>query len=253
MDITILIGGIFIATLLISSIGIDSFVLLFVNVDALILVFGCTFAATLIHFPITQVLRIWHRLKVLFSFKKYNYKKDIDYLTSISKSIRTNGVQSIIGTVNACPDHFLKTGLQLLVDQINVNELEKVLSLNISYIQRRHLQGIMLFEQMAKYAPAFGLLGTTIGLVQLLANLKDPSMIGQGMSIALVSTFYGILMANFLFSPIAGRLRAYSIEESFQREMLKVGILAVAQNESSVIVREKMMLFLTQKERKNDQ
>ncbi len=253
MDITILIGGLFISFLLIFSIGFDSFSQLFINIDALLLVFGCTFAAILIHFPITQVLRIWSRLRVLFSFKKYNYTKDIELLTNISKSIRSNGIQSIISTVNSCPDHFLKTGLQLLVDQINTNELEKMLSLNIVYIQRRHLQGIVLFEQMAKYAPAFGLLGTTIGLVQLLANLKDPSMIGQGMSIALVSTFYGILMANFIFNPIAGRLRAYSIEESFQREMLKVGILAVAQNESSVIVREKMMLFLTQKERNNDQ
>ena len=253
MDITILIGIIFISFLLISSIGIESFTLLFINFDALFLVIGCTFAATLIHFPVTQVVRIWSRLKVLFSFKKYNYNNDIEYLVNISKSIRTNGVQSIITNINSCPDHFIKTGLQLLVDQIEFNELEKVLSLNISYIQKRHLQGILLFEQMAKYAPAFGLLGTTIGLVQLLANLKDPSMIGQGMSIALVSTFYGILMANFIFSPIAGRLRAYSIEESFQREMLKVGILAVAKNESSVIVREKMMLFLTQKERKNEQ
>lgn len=94
------------------------------------------------------------------------------------------------------------------MDQIQPNELDKILSLNMNYIQKRHLQGIIFFEQMAKYAPAFGLFGTTIGLVQLLANLKDPSMIGQGMSIALVSTFYGILIANFLFAPISGRLRA---------------------------------------------
>ena len=192
-------------------------------------------------------------LNICKRLKKYNYQKDIDYLTDISKSIRSNGAQSIIGSINNCPDHFLKTGLQLLVDQIQPNELDKILSLNMNYIQKRHLQGIMFFEQMAKYAPAFGLLGTTIGLVQLLANLKDPSIIGQGMSIALVSTFYGILMANFLFAPISGRLRAYSIEELFQKEMLKVGILSVAKNESSVIVQEKMMLFLTQKERKNDQ
>ena len=143
MDITILLGGIFISYLLVSSIGIDSFALLFINFEALFLVIGCTFAATLIHFPVTQVLRIWNRLKVLFSFKKYNYINDIDYLITISKSIRTNGVQSIISTVNSCPDHFLKTGLQLLVDQLNIEELEKILTLNINYIERRHLQGII--------------------------------------------------------------------------------------------------------------
>ena len=99
MDITILIGGIFIATLLISSIGIDSFVLLFVNVDALILVFGCTFAATLIHFPITQVLRIWHRVKVLFSFKKYNYKIDkncINYIADMFEGNMVSASQTLI-------------------------------------------------------------------------------------------------------------------------------------------------------------
>ena len=149
--------------------------------------------------------------------------------------------------------NFLLANFKFIIDLTNAFVVFDILSLNMNYIQKRHLQGIMFFEQMAKYAPAFGLLGTTIGLVQLLANLKDPSLIGQGMSIALVSTFYGILMANFLFAPISGRLRAYSIEELFQKEMLKVGILSVAKNESSVIVQEKMMLFLTQKERKNDQ
>ena len=130
-----------------------------------------------------------------------------------------------------------------MVDKIELMELELTLSETIGYIQRRHLQGIMIFEQMAKYAPSFGLLVTTIVLIQLLANLKDPGMIGVGMSIALISTFYGILMANFIFTPIAGRLRAYSSEESVQKEMLKVGILAVAKNEPTVIVRENDVVF----------
>ncbi|MGC6367092.1 MAG: motility protein A [Candidatus Marinamargulisbacteria bacterium] len=252
MDITVLIGSIIFGFLLLESIGFDSFVSLFINFDALILVAGCTLAATLVHFPVKQVFQIWLRLKVLFSFKKYNYQMDIDYLCGISKDIKSSGgTQIILEKINNCDDHFLKTGLQLMVDKIELMELEQTLSETIGYIQRRHLQGIMIFEQMAKYAPSFGLLGTTIGLIQLLANLKDPGMIGVGMSIALISTFYGILIANFIFTPIAGRLRAYSIEESFQKEMLKVGILAVAKNEPTVIVREKMMLFLTKKERIN--
>ena len=251
MDITIIIGVISIVSLLVHSIGIESFMLLFFHVDALILVLGCTFAATLIHFPITQFIRLFRRIAVLFSFRRYNYQKDIDFLTNISKSIRENGIQSIIPTVNSCNDHFIKTGLQLLIDNIHIDELESTLKQNITYIQKRHLQGILFFDQMAKYAPAFGLLGTTIGLIQLLSNLKDPRMIGQGMSIALVSTFYGIILANFFFSPTSGRLRSYSIEESLQKEMLMIGILSVAKNEPSAIVKEKMMLFLTKKERGN--
>ena len=107
MDITVLIGSVVFGFLLLESIGVDSFVSLFINFDALLLVAGCTFAATLVHFPVKQVFQIWLRLKVLFSFKKYNYHVDIDYLCGLSKDIKSSGgTQIILEKINACDDHY---------------------------------------------------------------------------------------------------------------------------------------------------
>ena len=121
---------------------------------------------------------------------------------------------------------------------------------NIENIKKRHLQSFSFFESLANYAPAFGLLGTVIGLIKLLANLQSPEQLGQGMAIAMVTTFYGLALANLLFLPISGRLRLLSFQEILQKEMLLVGVVSISNNESSYVVKEKMQMFLSKQERK---
>ncbi|MDA1354013.1 MAG: MotA/TolQ/ExbB proton channel family protein [bacterium] len=250
MDITVIIGIVAGTYFLLQAIGLESVLSLFFNPNAMIMVLGGTICASMVHFPWTNFSKIPELLFVIFSMKKHNYKKDITFITALSKKIKMQGKTSIKDDIQCISDHFLKTGLQLYVDNVDAEELDEILNENIGYMRERHYQGIQIFEQMAKYSPAFGLLGTVVGLIKLLAELQNPEAIGPGMALALVTTFYGLILANLVFTPLGGRLYVYSQEEQLQKEMLLVGIMAIAKEENSFIVEEKMMLFLTDKERK---
>jgi Flagellar motor component len=130
------------------------------------------------------------------------------------------------------------------MDQCQTDELKEICQETISAIEKRHQTAIFFFEQMGKYAPGFGLLGTVVGLIQLLSTLDSPDQLGQGMALALVTTFYGILLANLLFQPIAGRLYALSHYEQRHNEMLMIGILELANGSSALLIKEKMMMVV---------
>ena len=130
------------------------------------------------------------------------------------------------------------------------DELYALLKENIFYTKRRHTQGISFFQTMANYAPSFGLLGTVIGLIKLLSNLDSPELFGQGMALAMVTTFYGLFFSNFIFGPIAGRLQTLSDEEHLQKEMITIGLLCISKNESSFLIKEKLQNFISKNARR---
>ena len=251
IDITLIIGIIGFFTLNLYSIGVEYVLEIFWNPASMAIVLGGVFTAAHIQFPDTQFRKLFSRLKVCFTFKqKHNYINDIDYVSGLSRKIRKTGIESIQPDVDKCKDHFLKISLQLLIDKVTPHDLERILLENIRYIQKRHVLGILFFETMGKYAPGFGLFGTVVGLVKLLSDLSNPEIFGQSMAMAMVTTFYGLLFAYLLFNPIAGRLRVLSYEEAMQKEMLTVGITSLAQGDQPYVIKEKMQLFLTDKERK---
>ena len=174
---------------------------------------------------------------------------DIDHIVYLSNKIQNNGLASISDDINGCQDHFLKIGLQLIYDDVPIEKIRPLLNRNVNYIRQRHQQGIAFFETMSQYAPAFGLFGTVIGLIKLLADLGSPELFGQSMALAMVTTFYGLFFANFIFTPIAGRLKVLSDQESLQKEMLIIGLEGLANNESAYILKEELQLFLSNKER----
>ena len=222
MDITVILGTILACGLLVMSIGTGSEAMMtFIQPESLMFVFGGTLGASLMHFPSTQIFKMGGRLKVFFSLKKMNYTEDIDFLVNIATKYNESGPNAILEDIEKCNDHYLKISLQILIDDVDERSLQKFLSENLNYIEKRHEQGIMFFEQMAKYAPAFGLLGTVVGLVKLLKVLQsNPELLGISMAMALITTFYGVLLANLVFQPLAGRLRSYSIEETLQKMMV---------------------------------
>jgi chemotaxis protein MotA len=249
MDPTVFLGMIVGVGLLLNAIGIDIGIKLFLHPSSLMIVLGGTLGATLVHFPISQLMKLGGRLMVIFSLERRSYKRDIDLVTEIGDKLKKEGRLSLSKELLKIKDHFLRNALQLLIDRISVEELGGILRENIEYMCKRHDQGIRFFEQMAKYAPGFGLIGTLIGLIVMLAQLDDPSKLGPSMSVALVTTFYGVLLANLVFLPLAGRLRISSDEEILQKEMLLQGVLSLANEESSYLIREKMSMLLPEKER----
>lgn len=250
MDLTVIFGVFIGISLLFYSIGIETGIRFFYDVPSIMIVLGGTLGAVLVHFPFNQLKGFFSRLKVIFSFKRYNYQADIEYLVSLSKKSHSEGRMALSSEISKIEDHFLRHGLQLLVDRVSAEELEVLLQNNLEYMLRRHDIGVRVFEQMAKYAPSFGLLGTLIGLILMLGNLNDPKSLGPNMSVALVTTFYGVILSSLIFLPLAGRLRIASNEEMLQKKMLIQGLLAIARGDTSYLVREKMSMLLPQKERK---
>lgn len=250
MDPTVFIGIVIGLGLLLRAIGVELGMSLFFHPESMLIVLGGTIGATFVHFPITQLFKMGARLKKIFSLKVRNYQRDIEEITRIAEKFKKEGRLAVNNELENIKDHFLKNALQLLIDRVPIENLESILRDNIEYMESRHEQGIRFFEQLAKYAPGFGLIGTLIGLIIMLANLDDPATLGPSMSVALVTTFYGCLLSNLLFLPLAGRLRIASNEEIIQKEMILEGIICISKEDSAYMIREKMSMLLPEKERK---
>jgi chemotaxis protein MotA len=147
-------------------------------------------------------------------------------------------------------DNFLRYAMIQIQQKESADHIKLMLNEIIESTENRHEVGILYFEKMAQYAPGLALVGTLIGLVQLLSNLDDPKTIGPNMAVALVSTFYGVGSSNLLFLPMSGRLRVASYAERVHKEILIEGILAIAKGELPVVVREKIYSMVTEADRK---
>jgi chemotaxis protein MotA len=173
----------------------------------------------------------------------------IQKMVNYSAINRRDGALALERQIPSADDDFLVKGLQMVIDGQGEKEIERQLSMEIQYLQERHANGKRILEFMGASAPAFGMIGTLIGLVQMLGKLEDPSQIGVGMATALITTFYGALLANLVFIPLAGKLGIRSKRESSLREMVEEGLLAIVRGESPTGVREKMQAFVSAKNR----
>jgi chemotaxis protein MotA len=162
---------------------------------------------------------------------------------------RRDGAIALEQEIHKMDDLFFIKGLQMVVDGQDSENIRDYMDLEIQYLQERHSTGKKVLEFMGAAAPAFGMIGTLIGLVQMLRNLSSPEQIGSGMAVALITTFYGALAANLIFIPLAGKLGIYSKAETTTMEMITEGVCAIAQGENPTAVREKMQAFVSQSRR----
>jgi chemotaxis protein MotA len=158
---------------------------------------------------------------------------------------RRDGSLALEEHIRKVTDKFIGKGLQMLVDGQEEDWIRDMLGLEIQYRQERHKVGKKILEFMGASAPAFGMIGTLIGLVTMLKNLSSPESLGAGMAIALITTFYGALLANLIFIPLAGKLGLYSKAEILSMEMMLEGICAISRGENPTGVREKMQAFVS--------
>jgi len=249
-DPTTFIGVIAGVFLLLAAIGVENGMKFFYDKNSLLIVAGGTLAATLVHFPITQIIKMFSRLKAIFFTKKPVLSRVIDQLVEISTLIKSEGKMELVKELEFIHDPFLKHGVQLIIDKVAKEQIDVLLRNEILATLNRHSQGQDFFETMARYSPGFGLLGTLIGLIMMLSKLDDPETIGPMMGMALVTTFYGVLFSNLVFSPLAGRLEIMSEEEAMIKEMILVGIIAIAGDDAPLIVKEKMLIYLSRSERR---
>jgi chemotaxis protein MotA len=173
----------------------------------------------------------------------------INQLVSFADNARKEGLLSLDDTLNDVEDVFLQGGLRLVVDGTDPDVIKRILYTNLDQVESRHEDGIGLFSKWAKLAPAFGMIGTLLGLIGMMANLEDTASIGPNMAIALVTTLYGSVFANLILAPIQFKLEDRHKEEMQIKEIMVQGILSIQSGDNPRILEDKLLTFLPPSER----
>ena len=210
---------------------------------------GGTLAGLLITVPLDDFKKIGTALVQSFKEKKSSNLEIINQFSSLSKRARREGLLSLEDEISNLDDQYLKKGLQMVVDGIEPEVIKEILELEIAEMEDRHGRCSSLFSTAGGYAPGFGMLGTLIGLIQMLVDLSDVASLTAGMGKALITTFYGSILANLFLNPIAANLMKKSAKEVKEREMMLEGILAIQSGVNPRIVEEKLITYLEPSER----
>lgn len=218
----------------------------FVHIPSLALTMGGMLCATLIHFSLPQFLGIFSIIKKTIISKIPSQSDMIQKMVNFAAINRRDGALALEQEIPNLDNSFFVKGLQMLVDGRDSEQIRDFMSVEVQNLQDRHSTGKKILEFMGAAAPAFGMIGTLIGLVQMLRGLDSPDAIGGGMAVALLTTFYGALAANLVFIPLAGKLGIYSKAEATTIEMIIEGICSIAQGDNPTVVREKLQSFMSQ-------
>ncbi len=216
----------------------------FIDVPSIMLTVGGAFAATLMNFPAKKIIGTFGVVRKAFMNSQKDSLALFKQLSDFAVRARRDGILGLESDVETLTDPFLKKGLQMGVDGNSAEIIEAVLAQDIDSMLERHAVGHAIFQAIASYAPAFGMIGTLIGLIQMLRNLDDPSSIGMGMSVALLTTMYGAMVANMIALPIAGKLEQRTKEEAAIRRMVLQGILSIQQGDSPRVAQEKLRSYM---------
>ena len=245
MDIGTIIG-LFLAFGLI-ILGMGAFVGAFINFPSLLIVIGGTLGAIFIFFPMDQIVGLGGIVKNVFFAKTQQVSTPIATIIDYAGRARREGILSLQNVSNEVDNAFFVKGIGLVVDGVEESVIDEILSTEIDFLEERHKNGADMLTSMGALAPAFGMIGTLIGLVIMLQNLADTSAIGPAMAVALITTFYGALLANVVVIPFAGKLRARSSQEVLLMRITMEGVLAISQGNNPRVVEQKLNSFLAPK------
>lgn len=221
----------------------------FFSIASLFVVLGGVVSATLVNFPMDDLARAVEAVGTVFRSKISDKNAVIEMFTMFARRARRNGLLVLDQDVQYIDDRFTKAGLELAIDGVAEEHLVSILEDEIENMRSRHQTGIRVVEAMGVYAPSFGMIGTLIGLILMLQNLDDASSVGRGLGVALITTFYGAILANLVFTPLAGKLSEFSERELMEKQMVKTGIISLANGENPRIMEKKMLSFVTPRER----
>ncbi len=216
----------------------------YVDLPSIILVVFGGFCAVIISFPVTVLTSIPKVvLKTLFA-KPQNPGELIKKLVSYAEIARRDGILSLESMTSEMGDPFIVRAIGMAVDGTDPELIESILESEVENETARHQQGKSLLDAYAKYAPAFGMIGTLLGLVAMLQNMDDPSKIGPGMAVALLTTLYGALISNLVCLPMADKLALRAGEEAFIKQIIIRGVMSIQQGDNPRIVEQKLLTFV---------
>ncbi len=222
----------------------------FLNWPSVILVFGATCTIVFYAFPARNVKRVFAVTKRLFFYQGQSIEKLIEDMVSFAEIARRDGILSLENALKDIDDPFIVTGIQMAVDGTDPELIEQIMLNELENLENRHAVGKAIFDCMGKYAPAYGMIGTLVGLVIMLQNMDDPSKIGPGMAVALLTTMYGAIIANAFALPMSDRLALRSSEEVLYKTIIIKGVMAIQSGDNPRIVEQKLRTFLPPSMRK---
>lgn len=221
----------------------------YLDPSSALIVLGGVAASTLVRYRPSELRTLWRITRIAFSRKETSPRDVISLIVRLADKARREGLLAMEDDAEEIEDEFLRKGIQLVVDGADPELVKNILAIEIACLEERHRKGHGMFQFMAAVSPAYGMVGTIIGLIIMLSNLSDPSQLGPAMAVALITTFYGIILANLVFLPLAGKLRLRSQEEVLIKEIMTEGILSIQQGENPRIIEEKLMSFLAPAQR----
>ncbi len=218
--------------------------LLFVDPASVMITVGGSFAAILMSNPLEKVIGVWNVMKLAFFPQNYIPDEMIITLVSFSEKARREGLLALEDDLDELDDTFLRKGIQLVVDGTDPELVRRIMETELENIMSRHDEGRKIFEDWALLCPAWGMIGTLMGLILMLVNIEDKSAIGPGMSAALLTTMYGSILANLVFQPIANKLEFRGNEEVLLKLIMIEGTLSIQSGDNPRIVKDKLISFL---------
>jgi len=223
---------------------------LYVDWPSLGIVLGGTMAATFLSYPLKEVVRIFGLFGTVMRNEQLYTQNDIDELVQIAKIWVNDDPRAVERALTRVTNPFLRTGVQLVIDRIPEEDILDLLQWRISRLRAREAAEAQLFRLMANYAPAFGMLGTLVGLVNLMGTLGNGDMttIGQNLAVALMTTLYGILLSNLLFKPVAVKLERRTEQRLVLMNMVLQGISMMCAKRSPALMRETLKSFVAHHE-----
>ncbi len=226
----------------------------FINFPSMFITFGGAISATIMSVPVKYLKDIPKNMKVLMKKEKINLNLYIDAIEELAKEARLKGLLILEEKVNQIElnDEFLRYCVMLIVDAIEPTKVRAQIENEIDCIEARHSSAWKVFDTLGSFGPAFGMLGTLIGLINMLANMSadgGAEALGKGMAVALVTTFYGSVLTNMICAPISNRLKAKHDEELVAKELIMEGVLSIQSGENPKYIREKLNSYITYNER----
>ena len=243
-----LVGGV--AAIIMSVITSGGSLMGIIDIPSVFMTIGGSFCAILIVSPMKDVLHTFKVLGKVFKIPDFGEKVLVQNMVALSEKARREGILALEEGLEDLEDEFMKTGLRLVVDGTDGAVIRTILESEMDQVEARHMVHINIMTQWSGYAPGFGMIGTVLGLIGMLRNLEDKSSLGPNMAVALVTTLYGSLMANWIIGPMAQKLINQNSQEMRIKEMIIEGVLSIQAGDNPRILALKLLTYLDPKSRK---
>lgn len=251
MNITLIMGwgiaiGCTVASIIMAGSGINTFI----DASSIFIVVGGTLGALIANYPMDDIKKIMTLVKIAFKKSDVNLEDQIENIVDMANIARKNGLLALEEKTRTMEDPFIKNAVMLVLDGTDPDLVKNVMETEVYFMDERHSKYAGIFLTGSSLAPAFGMVGTLIGLIAMLQELNDPSTLGPKMAVALITTFYGVLLANILFNPIAKQLQSLNAIEIIQKDIIIEGILSIQDGENPRVIRDKLRAFVAKSELK---